>query len=153
MEFFVVIGRNALYTYERDGRHFEPQFIEGSEFFEINPMNISEEINSYMNILANEKNLGTVAKLEFEVLECSDANFNAGILAAFGDHVNKVYVLEDTLKTVMKKLLRDKSLMVDAYGINYEGYSYKQDNEKIVQGDFDLLGYTIHCNDVVGLME
>ena len=43
--------------------------------------------------------------------------------------------------------------MVNTYGINYEGYSYKVKDDDVVQGDFDLLGYTIHCNDMVGLMD
>ena len=152
MNFFVVIGKNALYTYERDGRRFEPQFIEGSESFPINLTNISEDVNSYMDILANEKNLGTVAKLEFEVLEGSETNLNTAIVTAFGEHINRVHSLENTLKTVIKKLQRDKNLLIDTYGINYEGCSYKLENNNLLQGEFDLLGYTIHCNDVVGLM-
>lgn len=153
MKFFIIIGRNVLYTYEHDGQRFESQFIEGSESFPINSANISEDVNTYMEILANEKNLGTVAKLEFEVLESSDINLNKAIVTAFGAHINKVYSLENTLNTVTKKLLRDKKLMVDIYGINYEGCAYKLENNTLVQGEFDLLGYTIHCNDVVGLMD
>lgn len=153
MKFFIIIGRNALYTYERDGQRFESQYIEGSESFPISSTNISEDINAYMEILANEKNLGTVAKLEFEALESSDMNLNKAIITAFGAHINKVYSLETTLNTVTKKLLRDKKLMVDTYGINYEGCAYKLENNTLVQGEFDLLGFTIHCNDIVGLMD
>lgn len=153
MKFFIIIGRNALFTYEHDGQRFESQFIEGSELFPISSTNISEDVNAYMEILANEKNFGTVAKLEFEVLESSDINLNKAIVTAFGAHINKVYSLENTLNIVTKKLLRDKKLMVDIYGINYEGCAYKLENNTLVQGEFDLLGYTIHCNDVVGLMD
>jgi hypothetical protein len=153
MNFFVIINKNAIYTYERDAQRIEPQFIEGSELFSLSSANISEDVNSYMEILANEKNLGTVAKLEFEVLESSDCNFNAAIETALEEHINKIYSLEDTLKTVIKKLLRDKKLMIDTYGINYEGCSYKLENDDIVQGEFNLLGYTIHCSDVVELMD
>ncbi len=153
MKFFIIIGRRALYTYEHDGQRFESQFIEGSKAFPISSTNVSEDVNAYMEILANEKNLGTVAKLEFEVLEGSDINLNKAIVTAFGEHINKVYSLENTLNTVTKKLLRDKKLMVDTYGINYEGCAYKLESNTLIQGEFDLLGYTIHCNDVVGLMD
>lgn len=153
MKFFLIIGRNALYTYERDGQRFEPQFIEGSELFSINSTNISEDINSYMEILANEKNLGTIVKLEFEVLEGSEESFSAAVVNALGDHVNKVYPLKSTLMTVVKKLLRDKKLMIDTYGINYEGCSYKMENNSLLQEEFDLLAYTIHSNDVVSMMD
>ncbi len=153
MNFFVVIGKNALYTYERDGQRFEPQFIEGSELFALNSTNIDEDVNSYMEILANEKNLGTIAKLEFEVLEGSEDNLNAAVKNALGEHIVKKFSLETTLTTVFKKLQRDKKLLIDTYGINYEGYSYKFENNSLVQEEFDLLAYTIHSNDVVGLMD
>lgn len=153
MKFFIIIGRNALYTYGHDGQHFKPQSIEGSGQFSFSTTNICEDVNSYMEILANEKNLGTVAKLEFDVLEGTETNINAAIKTAFGDHINSVYSLEKALETVIKKLLRDKKLMIDTYGINYEGCSYKLENNNLLQGEFDLLGYTIHCNDVVELMD
>lgn len=153
MKFFIIIGRNALYTYERDGQRFEPQFIEGSELFTLNSANISENVNSYMEILANEKNLGTIAKLEFEVLEGSEDNINAAVVNTFREHIDKVYPLKNTLMTVVKKLQRDKKLMIDTYGINYEGCSYKIENNSLVQEEFDLLAYTIHGNDVVSLMD
>lgn len=153
MKFFIIIGRNALYTYERDGQRYEPQFIEGSELYSLNSTNISEDVNSYMEILANEKNLGTIAKLEFEVLEGSEENFNAAVVNALGEHTEKVYSLKNTLMTVVKKLQRDKKLMIDTYGVNYEGCSYKVENNNLLQDDFDLLAYTIYSNDVVSLMD
>ena len=153
MKFFIIIGRNALYTYERDGQRFEPQFIEGSELFPINSTNISEDVNSDMEILANEKNLGTIAKLEFEVLEGSEDNSNAAVINALNEHIGKVYSLKSTLMTVVKKLQRDKKLMIDTYGVNYEGHSYKIENNILIQEEFDLLAYTIHSNDVVSLMD
>lgn len=153
MKFFLIIGKNALYTYEQEGQRFEPQFIEGSNAFTISSSNICEDVNSYMQILANEKNLGTIAKLEFDVLECSDTYCNTGVITVLEEHINKIYSLEDTLTIVTKKLLRDKKLMIDIYGINYEGHSYKVKNNRIVQGEYDLLGYTIHCNDITELMD
>lgn len=153
MKFFIIIGRNALYTYEREGQRFELQFIEGSELYSINSTNISEDINSYMEILANEKNLGTIAKLEFEVLEGSEDTFTASVVSALGEHIEKVYSLKNTLMTVIKKLQRDKKLMIDTYGVNYEGCSYKIEDNNLLIGEFDLLAYTIHSNDVVSLMD
>ena len=57
MKFFVIIGNNALYTYERDGQQFKPQYIEGSASYAISFVNIGEDVNSYMEILANEKKI------------------------------------------------------------------------------------------------
>ena len=94
-----------------------------------------------------------MASLEFEVLEGSEDNFNAAVVNAMGEHIDKVYPLKTTLMTVVKKLQRDKKLMIDTYGINYEGNSYKIENNSLSQDDFDLLAYTIHSNDVVSLMD
>lgn len=153
MKFFIILGNNALYTYEQKEQQFEPQFIEGSNAFTINAGNVCEDIASYLQILANEKNLGTIAKLEFDVLESSITNYNTEIMAALAGHINKTYPLENTLKIVIKKLLRDKKLMIDLYGINYEGHSYKVKNNRIIQEEYDLLGYTVHGNDIVELMD
>lgn len=153
MKFFVIIGNNALYTYERDGQQFKPQYIEGSDSYAISSVNIGEDVNSYMEILANEKNLGTIAKLEFEMLEGTDQNVNMAIINAFGDHIDKVYKLDDSLKVIFKKLQRDKKLMVETFGINYEGYSYIFKDNDVCRGNYDLLAYTIHCDDVIGLMD
>lgn len=153
MKFFIIIGRNALYTYERDGQRFEPQFIEGSETYTLNSTNIPEDVNSYMEILANEKNLGTIAKLEFEVLEGAEDNLNAVVINALEEHIIKKYSLKNTLMTVIKKLQRDKKLMIEIYGINYEGYSYKLKNNGLEKDNFDLLAYTIHSSDLVNLMD
>ena len=120
MKFFIIIGKNALYTYERNGQRFEQQFIEGSESFAINASSVAEDVNSYMEILANEKNLGTIAKLEFEVVEGSESSINKEIVTALGEYVEKIHGLDEILKTVIKKLLRDKKLLIDTYGINYE---------------------------------
>lgn len=152
MKFFTIIGRNSLYTYEYNDQNYNVQFIEGGESFLISKANVFEDVNAYMEILANEKNLGTTAKLKFEILESDDTNFNRTIVAAFNEHIEKIYDLDSALKSVIKKLLSDKKLLVDIYGINYEGHSYKLENNDLLQGEFDLLGYTIHSNDVVGLM-
>lgn len=153
MKFFVIIGNSALYTYERDGQQFKPQYIEGSDSYTISSANPGEDVKSYMEILANEKNLGTIAKLEFEMLEGADLNANTTIINAFGDNVIKVYKLEESLKVILKKLKRDKKLMIETYGINYEGYSYIFRNNDVCRGNFDLLAYTIHCDDVIELMD
>lgn len=152
MKFLIVIGNNTLYTYERDGQQFRPQYIEGGVGFDISTVNIVEDVNNYMEILANEKNLGTVAKLEFEILEGTNPNINKAIINALESYIDKVYRLEDILKSVINKLLRDKKLMIDTYGINYDGYSYMFRDNVIHRNEYDLLAYTIHSDDIVGLM-
>lgn len=153
MRFVMIISHRALYTFEKNGQSFETQFIEGSEEFPISANNVSEDTGIYMDTLADEKNLGTTAMLEFDVIECSDTGYNNSVRSVLGDRVNNVYSFKDMIETVLKKLMRDKKLLVDKYGINYDGYSYRLNNNAIVRGEFDLLAYTVHGSDVVGSMD
>lgn len=125
MKFFMIIGKHALYTYQKSGQGLEPQFIEGSEAYLYNSSSIREDIEAYLEALANEKNLGTKAKLEFDILEGTDRLRNAGIFQSLEDYTDKRYPIDDALKTVIKKLSRDKKLLINEYGINYDGCSYK----------------------------
>ncbi|MDE6985304.1 MAG: hypothetical protein K2O99_12355 [Lachnospiraceae bacterium] len=152
MKFLLVIGQNALYTYEKSSQEYEPVFIEGSEVFALRAGAIREEMKSYLEALKDEKNLGTTAKLEFDVLESADDSRNLAVQSVLEEHIDRTYPLDAALQTVMKKLVRDKELRIDKYGINYEGCSYKMDRDRVVRDAFDLLAYTIHNRDVVGLM-
>ena len=149
MNFFLIIGRNKLYTYVKNASQIEPQFIEGSNYFQVNFGNISGDVSSYMETLANEKNLGTIAKLEFDILENSNSKFSAEVIRAFGENVKSVYHLNEVLENVMNKLLRDKKLMINEYGVNYDGYSYKLKNNTVVKEEYDLLSKSIYCDDIV----
>ncbi|MDE7312363.1 MAG: hypothetical protein K2N87_12210 [Eubacterium sp.] len=151
MKFFMIISKKALYTYQKNGQGFEPQFIEGSNLYPYNSSSICEDINAYLEALAYEKNLGTKAKLEFDILESTDQLRNAEIFRVLEDYTDKRYQIDDALKTVLKKLSRDKKLMISEYGINYDGYSYKLSGD-IEKKEFDLLAYTVHSEDMVGLM-
>lgn len=152
MKFFMIIGRNALYTYEKNGQKFEQQFIEGSEIYPYSISSISEDVDSYLDALANEKNLGTKAKLEFDILESANLLANTGVLNVLEEYVENKYSLDDAIPTVLKKLSRDKKLLINEYGINYDGCSYKAGNGQLIRGEFDLLAYTVHYNDMIDLI-
>lgn len=149
MKFFIIAGKNALYTYEQKDGKWSSMFIEGSDSFPLNPNNVEEDTKAYLETLANEKNLGTTAMLEFEMLESPDKILNENIIKAFGDHIDMVRPLDECIGSVLKKLMRDKKLKIEKYGINYEGISYKSEDLKVIKGDFDLLGLTIHAKDIV----
>lgn len=153
MKFILVIGKNALYTYEKNGQQVQVQYVEGSDRYPFSSSSIGEDVKTYMNALANERNLGTTGALEFDVLESPDSVANSAIMSALGDNVGKKYNLFDALETVIKKLSRDKKLMIDRYGINYEGFSYKKGKGSVEQSNYDLLSYTVHADDVISLVD
>lgn len=154
MKFFLIIGANALYTYENIGQKYELQFIEGGESYPYHPSAAHDNVQAYLEALANEKNLGTTAKLEFDVLDCADEYCNTAVFGMLkeGEYIDRHYLIDEAISDVMKKLSRDKKLLIDKYGINYDGVSYKLKNKTLEKGAFDLLAYTIHSDDVISLM-
>lgn len=152
MKFFVIIGKDNLYVYEKNGSSFEKQFIEGSSFYPYDVTHVDADINGFLDDLADEKNLGTKAKLEFDVLENGDSVRTGSVMRVLGDYVEERLPLSETVRKVIKKLGKDKDLFIDKYGINYDGTCYKMDGQTLLSGPFDLLAYTIHEDDVVELL-
>lgn len=152
MKFFMIIGKENLYVYEKNGDRYEKQFIEGNAFYPYDMRCVEESIETFLKDLANEKNLGTIAKMEFEVLENTDKIRTNSVVRVLGEYVEKQLQLSDTIKKIIQKLSKDKALMIDTYGINYDGVCYKMDGQLIWEGPFDLLGYTIHEDDIVDLL-
>ena len=153
MKFLMVIGKHVLHTYFKEGKRYEIQYLEGSETYPYNRSSANEDILAYMEVLANEKNLGTTAKLEFDVLECSDHFCNTAVLQALEGYVVRKYSFLETLLEVLKKLSRDKKLLISEYGINYDGSSYQNINDRVEKKEFYLLAYTVHSADIVELMD
>jgi len=153
MRFFLIIGKNNLFVYERKNNRFEKQFIEGNPFYPYDLSNSEENVISFLDALANEKNLGTKTKLQFDVLENQDFVRTKSIMKTMSDYVVNVYKIENVIVTAIKKLSKDKTLQIDNYGINYDGVSYKMENGGLLNSYFDLLAYAINDEDLVNLME
>lgn len=152
MRFFVIIGKNALSVYEKNGNSYEKQFIEGSPSYPYDVNHVEEHLDHFLNALANEKNLGTRAKLEFDILENKDPIRTNSVLRILGDYTKDRQKLSDTIQTVIKKLARDKSLWIDTYGINYDGECYRMEGQKLQTHPFDLLAYTVEEDDMMELL-
>lgn len=150
MKFFVIIGKENLYVFERNGGRAERQYIEGNPFYPYDFNNTSEDVNAFLDDLTNEKNLGTKAKLEFEILENADPIRTEAVMRVLDEYKKEVYKLPDTILSVLKKLSKDKELKIAEYGINYDGSCYKMDSQnKLLSSPFDLLAYTIHEDDIM----
>lgn len=152
MKFFLIIGKSNLYVYEENGGKYEKQFIEGNDCYPYDLNNVREDIDSFLDDLAEEKNLGTRAKLEFDVLENEDAIRTNGVLSVLNEYTAGKFSLSEIIKQVIQKLSKDKKLLVAEYGINYDGTFYKEQDSKLLTGPFDLLAYTVHGDDIVELL-
>lgn len=152
MKFFLIIEKNSLCIYENNNGKYEKQFIEGNDHYPYNLEQIQEDIGLFLDILADEKNLGTKAKLGFDVLENKDLVVTNSVMEVLGEYTEERYRLEDTIMKILEKLSKDTKLHIQDYGINYDGTCYKEQDAKLLTGPFDLLAYTIHGDDIVELL-
>ncbi len=149
MKFFMIIGKDDLYVYEKEGSQYKKQFIEGNPSFSYELSNIQEDIKEFLELLANEKNLGEKTKLEFDVLENENKVYTNAVIKSLQGCVSQRIDSSEIIKMVFNELKKDKKLQIEQYGINYDGVSYKMENQKLIKGEFDLLAYTI-CADNIG---
>lgn len=152
MKFFLIIEKNTLCIYENNNGKYEKQFIEGNDHYPYDLEQVQEDIGSFLDILADEKNLGTKAKLSFDVLENENQIRTNGVMEVLGPYTEERYRLNDTVMKILRKLSKDKKLHIQDYGINYDGICYKIHDSRLLTGPFDLLAYTVHGDDIVELL-
>ena len=68
-------------------------------------------------------------------------------------YVDKKYDIKEVMMNVLSKLSRDKKLLIEEYGVNYDGFSYILKENELVKQPYNLLAYGLHCDDVIGLMD
>ena len=66
-----------------------------------------------------------------------------------GEYQSKVYEIDFLMKLVAGKLQRDSKMMIDKFGINFDGKNYLLSDGGIVKNDFNLLGYTLNEDDLM----
>ena len=154
MKFLLIIGNSVMHTYEEKNNGYSIQCIEGNDTFPVSGNSISEDILSYLKLLANEKNLNSIEQLEMDVLGGPNVTYNARIIKVLEEyvHIPNKYMIEDIILEIIDKLGKEKEMMIDKYGVNYEGYSYVKRNGVLNKGEFDLLAYTIHSKDIVKII-
>lgn len=153
MKYLLVICKNAISTYEAVGNSFVPQMIEGNKKYYYNVNTINDDINMYLQALANEKNLGTVARLEFDVVEGSDVFCNNAIINVLERYIEKKYDINAAIAKSIGKLSRDKNLLIEQYGVNYDNISYIVIDNEIKKQPYNLLAYRLEPDDLIDLMD
>ena len=153
MKYLLVICKNSIITYEAVGNGFLPQMIEGSKKYSYNINTVNDDMDAYLQALANEKNLGTVARLEFDVVEGTDVFCNNAIINVLEKYIDKKYNINTAIAKAIGKLSRDKNLLIDQYGVNYDDISYIMIDNEIKKQPYNLLAYRVECDDLVDLMD
>lgn len=146
---YLLIGKDRLYLYEKNGNSFERLYIEGNSFYEYDINNAKNSLEKLMQYLVDEYNLDTKAEIDFVVIDNEDKIVSEVMRQAVGEYEKQKYDIECLIKNVSQKLSRDKSLMIQRYGINFDGKNYLIDNDTIKKREFSLLGYTMQEDNLL----
>ena len=148
-KFLMILGKEKLYLYTRKENVYEKKYIEGSPSFDYKQNNASNDIKKLFRSLKDEYGLDSEAELEFDVIDNEDPVSTDVMMRVLGSYIAGRRKIEDVIETVMKKLVKDKNLLVDDYGVNFDGKNYVYTSGKLVKKDFNLLGYTLKADSIV----
>ncbi|MGG7175289.1 hypothetical protein ACQPV1_18475 [Clostridium neonatale] len=147
--FYMIIGKNELFLYEKNENGYVRQFIEGNSEYSYKLNNAKNDVDRLIKSLVNEYNMETSAEIEFVVIDNENTIYSEIIEKALGEYVAKKNDLKQILTNIIKKLKRDNKLMIDELGINFDGKNYVMSNNKLIKNDYSLLGYTLHADDIM----
>lgn len=141
--FYVVIKKEVLIIYEKDGDSFERVYLGGNPEYSYSVNCSQEHINKLFECLIEEYNLDTIGEVDFIVVENEDQIVSKSVVNALGQSVKNLINIEGLMIKISEGIGRDKKLRIREYGINFDGKRYLFEDEKISKEDFCLLSYSL----------
>ena len=143
-KFYLVIATEKIYLFDYDNRT-ERQYIEGNPYLKFHLNTVKEDINKLLAYLISEYNMALDSpEIEFVVIKNFDELCSQLVIKELGTFVANVVELESIMKNLIAKLRTDKNLLIDEFGVNFDGINYKLNGKVIVKNEFSLLGYTVN---------
>lgn len=153
MEKFLLLVKQDKFVIYKPDRNYELQYVNGEPFFSYEINRLADAMQNLLNSLTEEYNLTSVHDIDLSVLVNGDAvvenlikDFLITEEISRKDNIISVIPM---LEKIYKKLERDKSLLIDLYGINYDGINYGKEKSQLVAGNFKLLAYTLKDTDII----
>ena len=151
-KFLLLVKRDKFVIYKPD-RNYELQYVNGEPFFAYEINRLADAMQNLLNSLTEEYNLESTHDVDLSVLVNGDAvvgNLIEDFLITkeISRKENIISVIP-MLEKIYKKLERDKSLLIDLYGINYDGINYCKEKSQLVASNFKLLAYTLKDADII----
>lgn len=155
--FLLNVNRNAFTVY-RKTENYELQHIKGEPSFPYDGKRVALDLAELLNTLVDEYNLISEKELGFTlVLGIDDAingeveNYLRGRQCLSSD---KSLAIQDLLARLYDKLAADSQLMIQQYGVNYDGVNYqKNSRQEIIRQDFKLLAYPVNDENIIDVIE
>lgn len=152
-EFYVIVGRELLYLYEKEGTKYSRQYIKGKPEFRYQLNQAKVDMERLINLLADEYNLDNNSDMQFTLIENVDKMVNEAIYRGLEGYLAKSCPLDAVMSDVVKKLEMDGVPFLKEYGVNFDGVNFRQSDSGIQKLEFSLLGCTLQADDLMRCME
>ncbi len=98
-KFYMIIGKNELFLYEKNENGYVRQFIEGNSEYSYKLNNAKNDVDRLIKSLVNENeyNMETSAEIEFIVIDNENTIYSEIIEKALGEYVAKKNDLKQIL--------------------------------------------------------
>lgn len=147
-KFYMITGKDKLFVYEKQGNDYIRQYIEGNAYYSYNLNNAKNDIEKLIESLVNEYNMETSAEIEFYVIDNENSVCSEVVEKALGDYIEEKYSINSVLINVIQNLRKEKKLMIDKFGVNFDGKNYIN-NGQLIKKEFSLLGYTLNSDTIM----
>lgn len=146
---YMIIGKEALYLYAKEGADYQRQYIEASPEFPYQAGRVQDDIKELLKVLVEEYNLEDVSELTFSVVGNTDPIITEMICSVLNGNISNQYELYSVISQIILKLVMDEKLMIREFGINFDGFNYRLIDGDMQKGDYNLLGYTLQTDDFI----
>lgn len=151
---FLFLLNHSFSFYEIHGTILSPIRINGENTIKYERNSIRAKLQEAIAGLCNEKNLENGSLSSFVLIENVDPLLNQSFKNALGDKLRGSIPLYALLRPVLDSLLNQKpSLVIEPFGINFDGKNYSLENGKIREAPFHLLGYTITQDNLIAFSQ
>jgi len=146
MQLILLIGKEQCFVYEKRSAGYEKQYIGGHPGVPFELQDAQTAVEFLVNDLVEEFNLSDKKELTFTLITNEDVYYTKVIedelvkqeIEVKRDDVNR------RILDVLNRLQTQSGLLVDKYGINFDGKCYqKAGDKKLWKKEFSLLAYTV----------
>lgn len=153
-EFYVIVGRERLYLYVKDGAKYERQYIKGKPEFRYHLNQVKNDMKELLKALLEEYNLDSEpednqSEITFSLIESAAPVITEAVCNGLEGYLSKRYPLDKIISDAMKELEAAGTPLLKEYGANFDGANYRWGNGGVLKADFSLLAYTLQADDLI----
>ncbi|MBR3747648.1 MAG: hypothetical protein IKP64_00025 [Selenomonadaceae bacterium] len=148
-QFYLAVCKNKFYVYD-DAR--KPVYIEGEPFFAYEVNKIRTAVAKLREQISDEYNLDK-NEITFRVVANSDKVRNESLSKELGAAIVKTYKLDELIRKTLTEFAKNPKLYINEFGLNYDGESYRFDNNLLIYDDFSLLALSIEPSELLNFVD